>query len=153
MSLNVVILRGNLVKAAELSYWQNQTPYCNFSIGNNESYKDQNGEWQSIASYFDCQVKGKYAEAIAKELVKGRGVEVQGRLKQQRWEKDGVKLSRVIINVEHIYFLPTGQSNGATYNNGYQNQPVQNKPMQTFEPLSANDDFEPEFNMPEDIPF
>lgn len=120
--LNKVIIEGRLVKAADLSHWNDGTPYCNFTIGNNETYKKENGEYESIGSFFDCVMKGNYAETMAKHLLKGRGVRVVGRLKQQKWEKDGQKYSRVVVKVEEIHLSPLQNNSGAENNAGYSNQ-------------------------------
>lgn len=150
-NMNIVAIEGHLVRAAESSYFQDGTPYCNFSIANNESYKKADGSWENIPSYFDCTMKGKYAEAMAKHLLKGRSVRVVGRLKQQRWEKDGQKFSRVVIKVQELYLSPLQNNEGsANYQQNYQQNNAPEKEPQDF---SASFNDEPEFNMPEDIPF
>lgn len=141
---NRVILYGHLVKSADLSRWADGSPYCIFSIAVNESYKDQNGEWVSIPSYFDCMIKGAYAESISKHLLKGRGVTVDGKLKQQRWEKDGVKASRVIIKVQELDLAPIANTGPRA---------EQNKPAVTFEEIPSEElDYVP-FDEGEGIPF
>ena len=152
-NLNCSIIEGHLVRAAESSYFRDGTPYCNFSIANNESYKKQDGTWENIPSYFDCTMKGKYAEVMAKHLLKGRGVRVVGRLKQQRWEKDGQKFSRVVIKVQELYLSPLqNNENSGNYQQNYQQNHAPEKVPQEF---NADFNFEPEFVMPEgeDIPF
>jgi len=46
------------------------------------------------------------AENCAKYLSKGRGIIVEGRLKQDRWEKDGKTQSKVKISANNVHFLP-----------------------------------------------
>lgn len=144
-NLNVVIVDGHLTKNAELGYFSDQTAYCNFSLANNESYKKADGTYENIASFFDCAIKGKYAEVMCKHLLKGREVKVVGRLKQQRWEKDGMKYSRVIIKVEQIYF---GANNSG--NNNQESTTFEKKPAQEFESddIVENEGYDMEF-----IPF
>lgn len=108
--LNQIVIQGHLTKSAELGHWTNGEAYCKFCIGNNETYKAQNGEYESIASFFDCVIKGNFAETMSKHLVKGRGVILTGRLKQQRWERDGNKYSRIVIKVEHMNLSPLNQN-------------------------------------------
>lgn len=151
--LNIVIIEGNLVKAAELSRWDDGTPYCNFTIANNESYKQQDGTYNSIASFFDCVMKGAYAEAMSKHLLKGRGCKVVGRLKQQRWEKDGQKYSRIILKVDELHLNPVRNNDGSqtSQQQSYQQPAVaQPEPAQEYIPFNAG----PEQPMlDEDIPF
>lgn len=150
-NLNVVVIEGNLVKAAELSHWNDGTPYCNFTLANNETYKQQDGTYNSIASFFDCALKGAYAETMAKYLLKGRGCKVVGRLKQQRWEKDGQKYSRILIKVDELHLNPVHNADGSqqAQQQSYQ-QPPQPEPVQEYIPFNAG----PEQPMlDEDIPF
>lgn len=145
-NLNVFICEGHLTRNAELSYFQDQTPYCKFSIGNNKTWKNQNGEYESISSYFDFVMKGKYAETMAKHLIKGRGVRIVSRAKQQRWESDGQKYSRVVFEVEQLMLDAVTESDV-----------VQNSQQRVFKPLNDNQP-EPEmeyipFDGSEDIPF
>lgn len=111
-TINVVVVEGNLVKSAELARWSDGTPYMRFTIANNEYYKKENGEYESIPSFIDCQCKGKYAESMSKHLLKGRRVSVYGRLKQQRWTDDnGNKHSALVIKVSEISLSPFGTNN------------------------------------------
>lgn len=122
-NINHVIVEGNLTKAAELSRWSDGTPYIRFTIANNEYYKKENGEYESIPSFFDCQCKGAYAEAMSKHLLKGRRITVDGRLKQQRWTDDqGVKHSAVVVRVKEISLSPFGNNSFRPSEEGQQNE-------------------------------
>lgn len=110
-NINVVIAEGNLTRAAELSRWSDGTPYCRFTIANNESYRDRNGQWQDIPSFIDCLCRGSYAEAMAKHLLKGRRITVTGRLKQQVWtDSQGNRRTSVIVKVSEISLAPFGNA-------------------------------------------
>lgn len=102
-NINSVILEGNLVKAAELSFWSDGTPYCKFTIANNEYYKEKDGNYTGIPSYIDCLVKGNFARVMSEHLHKGRRIIVSGRLKQETWQsEDGQKHSKIVIKVAEI---------------------------------------------------
>lgn len=106
-NINQVWLEGNLTKAAELSRWNDGTPYCRFTIANNESYKDKDGNWVDIPSFFDCIIKGNYGESMHKYLLKGRRVSVVGRLKQNKWkDENGVTKTAIVIKVNEVSFAP-----------------------------------------------
>lgn len=143
---NVFTCDGRLVRNGELSYWQDGTPYCKFSLGNNKTYKDQNGEYQSIPSYFDFILKGKFAESMAKHLTKGRAVTLVSRAKQQRWEADGQKYSKVIFEVQEIKLWPlVNNDEQSNYQQKQQFfQAVQSEPEPDYIPFDENG---------EDIPF
>jgi single-strand DNA-binding protein len=68
-----------------------------FTVAVDERYGDH-------TNFFDCQAWGKTAEVIANHFNKGKQIGISGRLKQDRWEKDGQKRSRVFIVVENFTF-------------------------------------------------
>ena len=105
MALNSVNIMGNLTRDPELKYTQSGKGVCTLSVANNRVYT-ANGEKKTEVSYFDVEVWGVVAENCAKYLKKGRGVIVEGRLKQDRWEKDGKMQSRVRISANSIHFMP-----------------------------------------------
>jgi single-strand DNA-binding protein len=105
MSLNSVNIMGNLTRDPELKYTPSGKSVCSLSIANNRVYTRQ-GEKVSEVSYFDVEVWGVSAENCSKYLSKGSGIIVEGRLKQDRWEKDGKTQSRVRITAASVHFLP-----------------------------------------------
>lgn len=108
-NINRIVLEGNLTAAATLSHWPNGKAYAKFTIAHSKSYKDQNGQWQEIVSFIDCQIRGAYAEAMTKNLLKGRHITVDGEIKQDRWTDDQQqKHSTVYINVDKISLAPGG---------------------------------------------
>ena len=78
-------------------------------IANNRVYTS-NGEKVQEVSYFDIEVWGVVAENCAKYLSKGNGIIVEGRLKQDRWEKEGKTQSRVRIVAMNVHFMPRKNS-------------------------------------------
>lgn len=112
MSLNSVNIMGNLTRDPELKYTNSGKSVCNLSIANNRVYS-KNSEKVSEVSYFDVEVWGVVAENCAKYLSKGSGIIVEGRLRQDRWEKDGQTLSRVRIVSNNIHFLPRRTPEGS----------------------------------------
>jgi len=103
--LNLVLIEGNLVREAVLKTLPGGTKVCVFVIAVNRYYKTEGG-YENEVSYFRVEAWGKTAEACAEQGHKGRGVRITGRLRQERWEKDGVKRERVIILAEKAGFRP-----------------------------------------------
>lgn len=105
-NLNSVLLEGNLTRDPELRYTAKGTAVCRLSIACNRSYK-QADQRQEEVSFFDVTTWSRLAEICAEYLVKGRGVRVVGRLKQDRWEDDaGQRRSKVQVVAEHVEFKP-----------------------------------------------
>ena len=104
--MNTVNIIGNITKDIELRYTPNGTAVVTLSIAVNE----RRGE-EDYASFFDVIVFGKQAENCNQYLSKGKKVGVTGRLRQERWEKDGAKRSKVVIIAERVEFLTPKQGN------------------------------------------
>lgn len=104
--LNVITVFGRCTRSAELSYTANGTALCKFSIANNESHKNQAGQYENKPNFFDCTLWGKYGQSMSQHLTKGRAITLTGRLVQDRWEKDGQSYSKVYIKVAEINLMP-----------------------------------------------
>jgi len=91
MSVNRFQCTGNLGADPEVFTFDNGDKQVSFSVGVNESYKNDKGEkiektvWVNFVSY-----KG-FAEVIEKYLKKGSKVYVEGKMRVKDYEKDGVK--------------------------------------------------------------
>ena len=121
MSLNSVNIMGNLTRDPELKYTPSGKTVCSLSLANNRVYT-KNGEKTTEVSYFDVEVWGAAAENCNKYLTKGSGIIVEGRLRQDRWEKDGKTQSRVRIIANNIHFMP--KKTGASPSSGGQSAPA-----------------------------
>ena len=102
---NITAQVGRLTREAELKYLQSGTAVLEFSIANNYSKKDSSGNWVDETNYFDISYFGKGAEAVSRFLSKGKQVCVVGSLRQERWEKDGDKRSKVKIMADTVQLL------------------------------------------------
>ena len=102
---NITTQVGRLTREADLKYLQSGTAVLEFSIANNYSKKDSSGNWVDETNYFDVSYFGKGAEAVSKYIAKGKQVCVVGSLRQERWEKDGDKRSKVKIMADTVQLL------------------------------------------------
>lgn len=106
VSFNKVILIGNLTKDPEVRYTPTGTPVANFRLAVNRRYK-QGEEKKEDVCYIDIVVFGKQAESCGQYLNKGKGVIVDGRLQERRWETtDGQKRSKHEVVAQDVRFLP-----------------------------------------------
>ena len=112
--LNNVIMKGRLVKDAELKYTPSQMAVVGFSLAYNKAWKDASGEWKEQTYYFQCNWFGKTAEKNARNLLKGTPVIVQGALKQEKWQgNDGInheKISLILDTVDILSDARKGES-------------------------------------------
>ena len=116
MSINKVILTGNLTRDPELRATPTGTPVLSFSVAVNDRRKNPvSGEWEEVPNYIDCNVFGTRAEALAKYLSKGSKVGVDGKLRWSSWEKDGQKRSKVDVTVDNLELLSPRNGGGSAY--------------------------------------
>lgn len=110
--LNHVGIIGRLTRDAELVN-VGQTVKADLSIAVNRSRKQADGSWTDEVSFFDFTLWGKTAEGLKPYLTKGKQIAVEGHLKQDRWEKDGQKFSKVSIVAENVQLLGGRAENGS----------------------------------------
>jgi single-strand DNA-binding protein len=124
--INRVVIVGRLTRDAELSYTNTGFALTKFSVALNRRKKE--GEnWVDEANFFDCQIWGKRGEALNQYLIRGQQVAIEGELRQERWEKDGVKRSKVSIEATNIQLLG-GKSDGQQGDGQYGGQQGQGNP-------------------------
>jgi len=153
--INQVILVGRITRDAELKYTASGTALCNFSIAVNRRAK-KGDQWTDEASFFDLTLWEKQAENLNKYLVKGTQVAVQGELRQDRWEKDGQKFSKVQVFVNNLQLLGSargGSGEGRGPDSGASSSYRPPEPTRAAGPQKpAADDFDPHA-YEDDIPF
>lgn len=105
MSINKVIVTGNLTRDAELKVLASGTNLLQFSVAVNDRRKNAQGEWEDYANFFDCTMFGARAAALGAYMVKGTKVGIEGKLHWSSWEHEGQKRSKVDITVDNIELL------------------------------------------------
>ena len=116
--INRVIEIGRLTRDAEVTYTPGGMAIAKMSIAVNRSVKGPDGKWMDEANYFDVQLFGKQAEGLKPYLLKGKKIGVDGYLKQDRWEKDGQKFSKITINANDIELLSPKEQNNSSQDDG-----------------------------------
>lgn len=107
MSVNKVILVGNVGKDPEVRYLDKNVAVANFTLATTErGYTMQNGtqvpertEWHNIVAW---RASAEYAE---KYIRKGSQLYIEGKIQTRSWEKDGVKRYTTEIYVESFQLL------------------------------------------------
>ena len=101
---NFFVEVGNVVRdVGENDYatMANNNGRLNFTIAVNRSKKNGD-EWIDEVSYLDFTCFGKLADNMKNLLRKGSKVVVTGYIKQDRWEKDGKKMSRISLIADSV---------------------------------------------------
>jgi single-strand DNA-binding protein len=107
MSVNKVILIGNLGKDPELRYTQGGGPVANLSVATTRKWRNkQSNELVEETEWHRVSVFGQQAEHCNNYLSKGRMVYVEGRLRTRSYDdKDGVKRYSTEVIADTVQFL------------------------------------------------
>jgi len=107
VSLNKVLLMGNLTRDPQLRYTTSGLAVCSFGLATNRHYRDRDGQTQEEVCFIDLDVLGKPAELCKQYLHKGSPALIEGRLHSESWtDRDsGQKRSRLIVRAENVQFL------------------------------------------------
>lgn len=101
--MNIVMLRGNLARDPELRVvGDKQTSVVNFTVAVSREFTKANGEQDKVTSFIQCEAWDSGAEAIGSSFKKGDLVMVEGSLRNDSWEKDGVKHSTLKVRVNNF---------------------------------------------------
>ena len=125
MSINRVLISGNLTRDPELRATAGGTQVLSFGVAVNDRRRNpQTNEWEDYPNFVDCTMFGNRAEAVARYLSKGSKVAIEGKLRYSSWERDGQRRSKLEVIVDEIEFLSRGQQGTGQggYGGGYGNQ-------------------------------
>ena len=113
MSVNKVILIGNLGRDPELRYTQSGSPVASLNIATTRKWRNkQTNELVEETEWHRVSVFGQSAEHCNNYLSKGRQVYVEGRLRTRSYDKDGQKHYSTEIIADTVQFLQGGRGEG-----------------------------------------
>ena len=135
MAVNKFIGIGNLGKDPEMRFMPDGKAVCNFSIAISEKYKDKLGESKEVTEWVNVALFGKLAEIAGEYLKKGSKVYVEGKMKTEKYSKDGIDRHTTKIIGEKMEMLSSKSE-------------TENKPRVEQKPEASGFD-----NMDDDIPF
>ena len=115
MSINRVVISGNLTRDPELRQTAGGIPVLGFSVAVNDRRKNQStDEWEDYPNFVDCTLFGARAASVAKFLGKGAKVAIEGKLRWSQWEKDGQKRSKLEVIVDELDFMTRNGNQAST---------------------------------------
>jgi len=120
-SLNQVLLMGNLTRKPELRQTTSGRAVSDIGLATNRVYKDSQGNEIKDTVFLDIEVWGKTAENCTKYLDTGSPILVDGRLKLDKWEKDGQKHSKLKVVSNKITFMGSKKQSSQAPNTQPQN--------------------------------
>lgn len=107
MSINRVMITGNLTRDPEVRNTQSCMAVLNLGVAVNDRRKNnQTGEWENVPNYVDCVMFGTRAENVSRYIRKGSKVAIEGKLRWSQWEdKQGGKRSKIEVIVDDLEFM------------------------------------------------
>lgn len=137
MSINRVVVSGNLTRDPELRVTPGGTQVLGFGVAVNDRRRNQQtGEWEDYPNFIDCTMFGNRAEALSRILHKGMKVAIEGKLRYSSWEdkNGGGRRSKVEIIPDEVVLMsqnPNGQQAPQYAPQGYQQQYAPQQAPQT----------------------
>jgi single-stranded DNA-binding protein len=116
---NVITITGGIVADPELvvekiAKFRVAVDYAGSEKGsqNNSGYFDVVYYLKDGNEFASKNASFVYSQITAKNLKKGSGIHIVGRLVQERWKQDDQNRSKVVIVAESISYVSSGQKSG-----------------------------------------
>ena len=147
MSVNKVILVGNIGKDPEIRHLDSGVAVASFSLATSESYNAKNGERVTTTEWHNIVLWRGLAEVVEKYVKKGSKLFIEGKITSRQYEKDGVTKYFTEIVANNMVMLDSKDSRGSSDNSGQASTPasVSTPTVNTPEVEDAGGD--------EDLPF
>ncbi|MDX8341040.1 single-stranded DNA-binding protein [Draconibacterium sp. IB214405] len=149
MSVNKVILVGNVGKDPEVRHLDTGVAVANFPLATSESYTAKSGERVTTTEWHNIVLWRGLAEVAEKYVTKGRQLYIEGRIRTRSYDdKDGNKRYVTEIYGDQMQMLGNrGDNQGSVEQGGA----MQNSGSAPTPQVSQPDIEEPEGD--EDLPF
>ncbi|MDD4590217.1 MAG: single-stranded DNA-binding protein [Parabacteroides sp.] len=162
MSLNKVLLIGNVGKDPDIRYFDSGAAVANFPLATSErGYTLANGtvvpertEWHNVV------VRRDLVPFVEKWVKKGSSLFVEGKIRTRNYDdQSGIKRYVTEIYADRLEFFNMGSGNreNTTNNSNAGMQPVQTSQTQPTDQSAGNTSFQPSASLPsngaDDLPF
>ncbi len=106
MSMNKILVIGNVGNDPEMRYTPSGTAVTSFSLATNRVYTTSDGERREETEWFRVSAWGRQAEQCNNYVTKGMKVYAEGRLSTRTWTgNDGQNRVSLEINADRVLFL------------------------------------------------
>lgn len=159
--LNKVMLIGRVGKDPETRFTNNRVPVTSFALATTSRWKDnqtqethEETEWHNIVCF------GRLAEIASEYLKKGQQCFIEGQLRTQSWERDGVRHYKTDVRTKELILLGRGEGGSGqregSYSRSTSKSSADSRKPQEHAPPSKVEDQSTELSADElddDIPF
>lgn len=127
MSINRVVISGNLTRDPELRSTPGGMAILNMRMAVNDRRKNQQtGEWEDSPNYVDVILFGSRGESLSRFLSKGSKIAVEGKLRWSEWQdkNTGDKRSKLEVVADDIEFMSSRGEGGGGHGGGNYDAPA-----------------------------
>ena len=106
MSINKVILVGNVGKDPEIRHLENGNPVCTIPLATSETFTNKTGEKVTNTEWHNVVLWRGLADIASKYVKKGSQIYIEGKIRTRSWEdKDKVKRYSTEIVADNMQLL------------------------------------------------
>lgn len=144
MSVNKVILIGNVGADPEIRHLDNNVKVANLRMATSESYTSKNGDKVTTTEWHNVVLWRGLADIAEKFIHKGKQIYVEGRIRTRSWDdKDGQKRYTTEIFADVVRLLGGRDSVpehvSGTNAQSSESQPIKSEPEPSFEDQPEDD--------------
>ena len=133
--LNKVMLIGNLGADPEVRYLQSGDSVTTLRLATTRNWKNKSGEKQSETEWHRVTLFGALAKVAGDYTKKGSKIYIEGRIKTDKYQKDGQDVYTTGIIGESLQLLDSRSGENGQY--------TEQKPAQSAkQPAQHDDDFD-----------
>ncbi len=136
MSVNKVILIGNVGKDPEIRHLDSGVAVANFTLATSESYNAKNGERVTNTEWHNIVMWRGLADVVEKYVKKGSRLFIEGKITSRQYEKDGQTKYFTEIVANNMVML---DSKTSTQSNNNIDNTTATKPQSTVEKPEVED--------------
>ncbi|MCK5538811.1 MAG: single-stranded DNA-binding protein [Bacteroidales bacterium] len=145
MSVNKVILVGNVGKDPEIRHLDSGVAVASFTLATSESYNAKNGERVTNTEWHNIVMWRGLADVVEKYVKKGSRLFIEGKITSRQYEKDGQTKYFTEIVGNNMVML---DSKGSAVTGGNTSATTTTEPKSTVEKPEIND-----AGVEDDLPF
>jgi len=102
----LVVLVGNIGQDPAVHHTGSGSTIATINVATTEQWKDkQTGEQQERTEWTRCKAFGRSAEILAEYAKKGRQIYVEGKLRTEKYEKDGIERYATDVIIDEFQLL------------------------------------------------
>lgn len=150
MSVNKVILVGNVGKDPEVRHLDSGVSVANFPLATSESYTAKNGDKVTNTEWHNIVLWRGLADVAEKYVTKGKQLYIEGRIRSRSYDdRDGIKRYITEIYGDVMQMLGTRQDN----RQGNQDEKNNNNSSQSGQFTATNEPETDDSGGDDDLPF